>query len=103
MWIQRAVFMRRAVIIAKRDQRANHKAEGRAASLCLRFENIVLNNGRVLPLHHEHRLLQAYALNFICEPRKRIKTESSLILEALRMNSSRVLIRRQFVSLAINN
>src|SRR5215207_5094797 len=102
MWIQCAVFMRGAVIIAECDQWSNLKAVRRAVSLRLRFENIVLNNGRVLPLHHEHRLLQLYALNFISEPRKRIKTEASLILEALRMNSSRVLIRRQFVSLAIN-
>src|SRR2546422_8924181 len=97
--------MRRAVIVTKCDQWANLQFD-RGSSPTVRegsCSHFVSNDCCVLSLHHEHRFLEPHSFSFISEHRKRIETETDLIFKALWMNRTRVLIRRQLVTAAVDN
>src|SRR6185369_13240777 len=98
--IECSVFVGRAVIVAKCDQWTNHQLF--VNGTCV-LHGVILNNGGVFTLDHEHGLFHSYSLNFVHEDGKRIETETGLIIESLWMYDSRILVRRYFVRAAVEH
>ena len=101
--IQSAVFVRGAVVIAKRNQRPNFEAVVQAVSFRgVRPAKLILHNCRVFALHHEHRFLDLDSISLVSEDGKWIEPKASLQLEALWVNCSRVLVSREVVTVVID-
>ena len=88
-----------AVIVAERDQGAQFE---RACALDCSLQ-LVLNYGRVLPVNHEHRLLQFQPVHLVHENRERVLPELLEIHMALGMDDARVAIARKVETAAVND
>src|SRR5687768_2641155 len=103
MRIQCAVFVRSAVVIAKRNQWPNFEAVVQAVRFPRqRPAKFILHNCRVLALHHEHRLLDLDSISLVNEDGKWIEPKASLQLEALWVNCAWILVSREVVTAVVN-
>ena len=72
-------------------------------SPCRRSAQFVLNYGRVLPVNHEHRLLQFQPVDLVHEHRERVLTELLEVHVALRMDDAGISIAREVETPALDD
>src|ERR1044072_6460323 len=109
MRVQRAIFVRRAVVVTKGYERAQLEKDGggggyeaRLFAFCLPFRiwelKVELNDSGVFSLNHKDGLFDSDSFDLIGENGKGIEPKSYLVLVALRLYHARVLISREFIS-----
>ena len=92
-WIDRAILVGRAVVVAEGDQGANLKLQIlRRLGMVVLFQ-FVVNDGAIFAVNHEYGFLDLDAFDFIREDRKRVEAELLQMAKALWMNHTRIPIR----------
>ncbi len=98
----RTILMSGLVIVTKRNQRTDLQRQVVWPLSTITLLHFVLNYSAVLAVDHENRFLDLDPLDFVTEDRKRIQPKPRQIAKSLRMDHSRILVRRQLKRPPVN-
>src|SRR6266496_4928392 len=101
-WIDRAILVRGAVIIAEGDEWPHLQAQALRGLRMIIPGQLVLDDCGVFALNHEHGLFDFKALNLVGENGKRIEPKLLQVFEALRMDRTGVAVCGQVNGVALN-
>jgi len=101
-WIDGAILVCGAVVIAECDQRPNLKTQVLWPFWVIILLQFVLHDRTVLAVDHEDGLLDLNALDFVDEGRKWIETELLQVSKTLRMYRAGIAVRREIKRLPID-
>src|SRR4051794_40083621 len=97
-WVESSILVRQRVIIAERYQWSQFQLNRAVWRL-----HMILNYRGVLPVDHEHGLLDPNSCYPVGHRWERFQTEALQLVVALRVDRAAVLVCRKVVSLTVNS